>query len=90
MNKENLETYQVTQYGEYACSCCRKPLIGRCLAVAEESDDEGHYWRTLHTECYDLVTEEYSKILTDKDFISYLSLEEYIYANYPISPIVED
>lgn len=87
--KETLETYQVTQYGEYACSCCKKPLIGKCLAVAYESDEEGHYWRTLHTDCYKDVVEEYSKALTENANMNYISLEQYIYENYPISPLVE-
>lgn len=86
---EKLETYQVTQYGEYACSCCKKPLIGKCLAVADETDDEGREWRTLHIECYDHVTEEYDKLLVDDKINPYKSLEEYIYTNYPVNSYVE-
>lgn len=82
--KETLETYQVTQYGEYACSCCKKPLRGKCLAVAYESDDEGREWRTFHKDCYKKLLEDYMRLPSND------SLEECLYNNFPVSPFVED
>lgn len=82
--KDVLETYQVTQYGEYACSCCKKPLIGKCLAVAYESDDEGREWRTFHKECYTKLLDDYLNLSPNQSF------EECLYENFPISPAVED
>lgn len=42
---KQLEVFNYRGYGDYGCSKCKSPLVGRFTAIGEVSDEDGYEWR---------------------------------------------
>lgn len=48
---KQLEVFNYRGYGDYGCSKCKSPLVGRFTAIGEVSDEDGYEWRSFCPKC---------------------------------------
>lgn len=48
---KQLEIFNYRGYGDYGCSKCKLPLVGRFTAIGEVSDEDGYEWRSFCPKC---------------------------------------
>lgn len=79
---KQLEIFNYRGYGDYGCSKCNAPLIGKFTAIGEVSDEEGYAWRSFCPTCAASLNID-NKVEVD----SYI---EELYDKYPDAPLLSE
>lgn len=79
---KQLEVFNYRGYGDYGCSKCKSPLVGRFTAIGEVGDEEGYEWRSFCPKC---ATE--LGIADNYEVTPYI---QELYNTYPDAPFLRD